>query len=317
MKIFVSLASFCDPWLRFTVEGLFAKAQQPELLRVALVDQSLDDHRDWLHSLPWRQQISYVKIDPIDSRGVSWARNIAFSLYDGETFLLQIDSHTHFEQNWDAKLRALLRQLLQRTDKPILSTYPPGFTFDENTQPVRSGGASPRVLILRPHPDSKLKEDDATLRFRAHFVEGTDFLEGYHLAAGFLFSLGAFVEEIPYDPFLYFHGEEQSLAVRAYTRGWNIFHPRHRDIPLMHLYKQAGNEHQSHHWHQQYESRRQIKWVELKKRSDARLRRLLLEQSITGVYGLGSVRTLEQYASASGIDYPNRQALEMLTSMSQ
>lgn len=306
MKIFVSLAAFCDPFLRFTINGLFEKADHPDRVHVAVIDQSLDDHRSWLETFPHSSNIRYAKIDPIDSRGVSWARNIAFSLYDGEDFLLQIDSHTHFDPGWDTRLITLMTSMLAHADKPIISTYPPGFYFDDQGIPQRKGAPSPLIMILRPHPDTSLSENNATLRFRAHFVAGNQAIEGGHVAAGFLFTLGQFVDEIPYDPFLYFHGEEQSLAIRAFTRGWTIFHPRHSDIPLMHLYKQAGEEHRSHHWHPDYERKRLTKWVELKKRSDARLRRLLLEQTLQGAYGLGDVRTLEEFAQVSGVDYRNR-----------
>jgi len=41
----------------------------------------------------------------------------------------------------------------------------------------------------------------------------------------------------PYDPGLYFHGEELSLAVRDFTHGYDLFHPT-RDI-LWHSYSRA------------------------------------------------------------------------------
>ena len=44
---------------------------------------------------------------------------------------------------------------------------------------------------------------------------------GFHVAGGCVFAPGRIVNEIPYDPLLYFHGEEQALALRAWTRGWD------------------------------------------------------------------------------------------------
>ncbi len=306
MPIFVSIASFCDPWLRFTLDGLFGQAKDPQQIQVAVVDQSLDDNRAWLRRTDYWPRIRYVNLHPAETRGVSWARNIAFSLYGGEDYLLQIDSHTYFDQGWDRRLVQLLEACRARAAKPIISTYPPPLEFDQEDRPRKNSSDSNYAMVLRPHPDTRLSADNATLRFRAEYVLGGDFVPGHHLAAGFIFTLGGFVEEIPYDPFMYFHGEEQNLAARAYTHGWQIFHPRQRDIPLAHLYKQSGVEHRTHHWHQEYEEQRVIKWMELKKRSDRRLRELLFEQRLTGAYGLGLVRTLEQFAGESGIDYPNR-----------
>ena len=45
---------------------------------------------------------------------------------------------------------------------------------------------------------------------------------------------------------MYFHGEEQSLTLRSFTKGWDIYHPKW--IPLYHLYKKAGTKYETHHW---------------------------------------------------------------------
>ncbi|HJW57150.1 MAG TPA: GlcNAc-transferase family protein [Burkholderiaceae bacterium] len=52
---------------------------------------------------------------------MSRARNIAFSLYGDEAFLLQIDSHTLFEPDWNDILRSQHKALLARSFKPIVT----------------------------------------------------------------------------------------------------------------------------------------------------------------------------------------------------
>jgi len=42
------------------------------------------------------------------------------------------------------------------------------------------------------------------------------------LAAGFLFAPGCFVQEVPYDPELYFMGEKSAMTVRAFTHGYDL-----------------------------------------------------------------------------------------------
>ena len=44
-------------------------------------------------------------------------------------------------------------------------------------------------------------------------------------SAHFCFAPGSFCLEVPHDPNYYFHGEEISVAVRAYTWGYDLFHP--------------------------------------------------------------------------------------------
>ena len=302
-QIFISIAAYLDPMLFFTLNDAAAKAAQPELLHFAVIDQHYDDQREAVRALPIGAQVRYLHVHPADTLGVCWARNLAFSLYDGEQFLLQIDSHMCFEPGWDAKLRAQHEALLARSAKPILSTYPYRFDLVDGV-PHYTPSEGKTALVLRPHPETPLKADDVVLRFMAKHLFTDQPVAGCHLAAGFIFCGGAFVEEVPYDPYLYFHGEEQSLATRAYTRGWDIFHPL--SVPLYHLYKTADTPHETHHWYGDIDSRRSFPGAYLTERAKARLMRLLSGPGLPGAYGLGSERTLAQFAALSGIDYENR-----------
>ncbi|MES2263554.1 MAG: GlcNAc-transferase family protein [Pseudomonadota bacterium] len=302
--IFVSLASYLDPMLFFTLTDAMAKATRPELLRFGVVDQHRASQRAAIALLPFAGLIRYLYVPVQDTLGVSWARNQAFSLYDGEAYLLQIDSHMCFEPGWDEALRRQHRQLLERCEKPILSTYPYRFDMVDGV-PHYTPPEGKTVLVLRPHPETPLTDDEVVLRFIARHLFTDQPVAGCHVAAGFVFCDGSFVDEVPYDPYLYFHGEEQSLAVRAYTRGWDIYHPLH--VPLYHLYKMPNTPHETHHWHGEIDARRDFSGAYLTARAAARLNRLLCGDGLPGAYGLGNARTLEQFSAFSGIDYRQRQ----------
>ena len=289
--------------LFFTLNEAINKAQRPELLRFALVDQHVENQRAAVCALPYSAQVRYLHVQPQDTLGVSWARNLAFSLYDGEQYLLQIDSHMCFEANWDANLRTQHSQLLARAAKPIISTYPYRFDLVDGV-PHYTPSAGKTALVLRPHPETPLTADNVVLRFMGRHLFTDQAVAGCHMAGGFIFCAGEFVEEVPYDPYLYFHGEEQSLAVRAYTRGWDIFHPTW--VPLYHLYKEANTPHETHHWHGQVDAQRAFTGAYLTERAKQRLIRLLCGDGLPGAYGLGSVRTLDQFTAFSGIDYNQR-----------
>lgn len=301
--IFVSMASYLDPMLFFTLQNAIDKAEFPSLIRFAIVDQHVNDQRAAIAALPYARQVRYLNVHPQDTQGVSWARNLAFSLYDGEQYLLQIDSHMCFEQGWDSKLRAQHRALLERSAKPIISTYPYRFDLVDGV-PVYTPSEGKTALVLRPHPETPLGAGDVVLRFIGRHMFTEQPVAGCHVAAGFLFCGGQFIEEVPYDPYLYFHGEEQSLAVRAFTRGWDIFHPTW--TPLYHLYKEANTAHETHHWHGEVDARRSFTGAYLTERAKLRLTRLLCGDGLPGAYGLGTVRTLDEFAAFSGIDYRNK-----------
>jgi glycosyltransferase involved in cell wall biosynthesis len=305
MSIFVSIASYRDPLLFFTLENCFARADAPEKLVFAVVDQGDEDQRQKIKALPFHRQIRYVHLHLHDTLGVCWARNVAFSLYNGEDHLLQIDSHTLFEKGWDRVLYKQYEELKQQSEKPILSTYPYRFTCDERGKPSYQKYSAETVLVLRPQTETALTEDNAVLRFRAKHLFTKSPVLGCHLAAGFIFTCGSFVEEIPYDPYLYFHGEEQSLAIRSFTRGWDIYHPCR--IPLYHYYKERDTSHETHHWHERTSGTRCITYTTLNNRAYARVKRLLYGDGLRGsAFGLGSQRSLEDFKKLSGIDYEGR-----------
>jgi len=306
--IFVSIASFCDPFLETTLRDAVAKAKQPKDITFGVVDQTTVNRRTALKNLCNPAQLRYMHIDPIESRGVCWARALAFTFYQGESFFLQIDSHMLFEPHWDEQLITQLQSLKSRSDKPIVSTYPFAFEFENGEPIIKTKIGDKTTLVLRPHPETTLTDENATLRFRAEHVFTLEPVLGCHVAGGFIFTAGNFIEEVPYDARLYFHGEEQSLAVRSFTRGWDIFHPPH--IPLFHLYKKPNTPHLTHHWHPEWEQQRDFKRADLSEAAKQRLMDLVFEKRDLGIYGLGKTRTLHDFAKLSGVDYAHRKIIQ-------
>lgn len=306
--IFISIASFCDPYLIDTIKDALDKSKHPENIYMGVIDQNPINQKESIKKLSEHINLRYVHINPIDSRGVCWARSLAFSLYQNETYLLQIDSHMLFEKNWDITLIDQLIELQENHSKPIISTYPYGYEIIDGKPKVVISVSDKTTLVLRPHPDTSLTDNSATLRFRAEHLFTRQPVKGCHVAGGFIFTLGNFTQEVPYDPFLYFHGEEQSLAIRAYTKGWDIFH--HPIVPIYHLYKRPNTEHTQHHWHSDWEKQRDYKWSELKAISNQRLVDMFYHQKEMGCYGLGTQRTLEEYAELSGINYKTKQIIQ-------
>lgn len=303
-SIFISIAAFCDDQLEATLTDAVNKAKNPNCLIFGVIDQHPINRKAALNTIIGQSKLRYVHTNPIDSRGVCWARALAFSLYQNEDYLLQIDSHMLFEPHWDDTLIQQLQQLQRHSTKPIISTYPYGYEIIDGEAKVVVKVSDKTTLVLRPHPDTDLTENSATLRFRAEHVYTREPVRGCHVAGGFIFTLGKFTQEVPYDPYLYFHGEEQSLAIRAFTKGWDIYH--HPVVPIYHLYKRPNTENTQHHWHPEWEKQRDYKWSELKAVSNQRLLDMLYHQKHLGVYGLGYCRTLDDYAQTFGIDYRNK-----------
>ncbi|HYE40302.1 MAG TPA: GlcNAc-transferase family protein, partial [Ramlibacter sp.] len=147
MRIFISIASYCDPLLGFTVERAILTAAAPERLHFGVVDQS-PAGTPHMVSLGAGARLSQVRIDASEARGPCWARALAMTLYDGEDWYLQLDSHMDFEPGWDERLVAQATALGAPQRPLVISTYPEAFRF-ENGEPVRvpvQGGVLAQVV---------------------------------------------------------------------------------------------------------------------------------------------------------------------------
>jgi hypothetical protein len=303
MSVFVSIASYCDPVLGFTLARAIATARWPERLHFGVVDQSPATQPVPNPAAFKPARLSYLRIDPLYARGPCWARSIAMSLYDGEHWFFQIDSHMDFDAHWDERLVSQALALLDGRKGVVLSAYPNAFVF-EGDRPVRRP-CTDKVLAHVVKPDTGFDPDHPVLSFEAQPVEQDVPLPGFHLGAGCLFAPGGFVQAFPYDPWYYFHGEEQALAARLYTHGWDIFHIP--GLPVYHLYNtgESGAPPRPMHWDDSHDAQRSQNWWALEHRSRNRLEALLAGASL-GVYGLGRERSMADYAAFSGIDFASR-----------
>ena len=303
MSIFVSIASYCDPVLGFTLGRALATARWPQRLHFGIVDQSPAAAPQPAPAQLHPARLSYVKLEPAYARGPCWARALAMSLYEEEDWFFQIDSHMDFDAGWDQRLIGQASALLAGRRGVVLSSYPNSFVFDQG-RPVRRP-ATDKVLAHVVKPGAVFDPQHPVLGFEAHPAPVDHPLPGFHVGAGCLFAPGSFVEAFPYDPWFYFHGEEQGIAIRLFTHGWDVFHVP--GLPVYHLYNNpdAGAPPRPMHWDAAHEALRQRTWWSLEQRSRARLAALVAGRPM-GVYGLGSVRSVADYAAFSGIDYAAR-----------
>src|SRR4051794_13054193 len=301
MRIFVSIASYCDPVLPFTLARAAAMAADDSRLHFGVVDQSAAGSPRL--APPGRARLTQVQLDARDARGPCWARAIAMSLADGEDWFLQLDSHMDFDPGWDDTLVAQALALGAPQRPVVISSYPDAFVF-ENGAPVRRDTTT-GVLAQVVKAGSTFAPDHPVLTFIATPVASPAPVAAFHLGAGCLFAPARIACEVPYDPWLYFHGEEQAMALRLYTRGWDLFHMP--GLPVHHLYNDAnaGTPPRPLHWDAGQQAQRSKSWWSFEQRARGRLAALVAGGDL-GVYGLGCVRSLADFAAFSGIDYALR-----------
>lgn len=302
-KIFISIASYRDPELLPTIKDCLATANNPDDLVFGIAWQhAKEDKWDNLKKYKKDKRFRILDIDHTESKGVCWARNKIQTLYDNEDFYLQLDSHHRFVKGWDTKLIDILNYLrCTGYNKPLISAYLP--SYFPNNDPA---GRIDEVWML--NIDRFLPEGAVFLRPQGldGWREMKEPPKSRFVSAHFIFTLGCFVKEVPYDPNLYFHGEETSLAVRAYTHGYDLFNP-HR-VYIWHEYTREGKK---KHWDDH-------RFDELDRKSYSRFRDLFgMQGDCTpcmiehfGEFYFGKVRTLEDYERYAGLKFKTRQIHE-------
>lgn len=296
-KIFIQIASYRDPQLKPTLKDCIEKAKHPENLVFSIAWQhSIEDEWDNLDEYKNDPRFKIIDIDYKESKGACWARNTLQQQYDGEEYTLQIDSHHRFIENWDEEIINMYEGLrIKGHEKPLLTGYIS--SFDPDNDP------NGRVMVPWKMNFDRFIPEGAVFFLPAsidNHKELTEPIPARFYSAHFAFSTGQFVKEVPHDPEYYFHGEEISIAVRAYTWGYDLFHP-HKIIA----------------WHEYTRKNRTKQWDDDKTwgtrntNSHLRNRKLFEMDGLTkdidfGIYDFGKVRTLEDYERYAGLSFKRR-----------
>jgi hypothetical protein len=299
-KIFISIASYRDPELLPTIKDCLANAKNPQNLIFSIAWQhSIEDAWDNLEEFKDDPRFKVIDIDFRESKGACWARHAIQQNYNGEEYYFQLDSHHRFVKNWDVECIKMIKQLQKAGhEKPLLTAYIP--SYNPKNDPTGRAQEPWWLTFDRFIPEGAIFFLPASI---PGWKEMTQPLPSRFLSAHFIFTLGKWCQEVPYDPELYFHGEEISLAARSYTWGYDLFHP-HKVI-AWHEYTRKGRTKQ---WDDDKE------WVEKNNKAHKRNRILFgmepgctsCQRNALGVYNFGKVRSLEEYEKYCGLRFETR-----------
>jgi hypothetical protein len=329
--IFVQIAAYRDPELIPTLNDIISKASESHRLHIVVNWQHGDEQtiEDFLkHEFTIDGVIqnnldaqgfdtivlnkSYATIILIDvpfekSKGACWARNLIQQLYHDETYTLQLDSHHRFVENWDEVAIEMLESLRSKSKKPVLTGYVS--SYDPENEP------NGRINIPWKMDFDRFIPEGAVFFMPASIDDWKELSEpilARFYSGHFAFADGSFAVEVQHDPEYFFHGEEISIAARAFTHGYDLYHP-HRLI-CWHEYTRKGR---TKVWDDHTQSLKEkgktdLHWVERNDKCHKRNRILFgmdgedPKQIDFGKYGFGDVRTLQDYERYAGLSFKKR-----------
>lgn len=339
--IFVQIASYRDPQLVPTLNSLIHNSKHPENLKVSICwqhgpDETLENFTSQGYEIVSTDVEDIRVANPITTitkmgaviqlidthfhktQGACWARNQVQQLFDDEKYTLQLDSHHRFIKNWDTVLIDMVESL--RKDgvaKPLLTAYIPSFDPEndpgDDYDPVTNKGA--RVGDAWKMDFDRFIPEGAVFFLPSTIDEWRTLdkpVPSRFYSGHFAFGDGSFAVEVQHDPYYFFHGEEISIAARAYTHGYDLFHPHLPVVWDEYTRKGRVKVWDDHTTGQKNKGRVDLDWVERNNLCHKRNRILFgmdgedPAQIDFGKYGFGKTRTLRQYEEYSGLSFKYR-----------
>jgi hypothetical protein len=295
--IFIQIASYRDPELVKTIEDCISNAKNPKNLRFGICRQyHPQDGFDNLDKYKEDKRFRILDVLCEYSKGVCWARNQVQQLYEGEMYTLQIDSHMRFAPNWDVEMIGMVKQLQEMgIPKPLLTSYVS--SFDPDNDPAGRVQEPWQMAFDRFIPEGAVFFLPETI---PNWREIETPVPSRFYSAHYAFTLGEFSNEVQHNPEYYFHGEEISIAARAFTWGYDLFHPH--KVLIWHEYTRKGRTKQ---WDDDTD------WVNKNNHSHLTNRKLFgmdgeSQEGHEGKYGFGTVRTLREYEEYAGLLFERR-----------
>lgn len=240
--VYLSIASYRDPLLQSTIDSAFLNARFPEALEAGCFIQIKQDEQasvKYQVTNNYSGRVHYKVATAGEIFSVTYCRNKANSwLKPQHSYVLQIDSHTRFEKDWDQKLIEEQQNLFSK--KTLLSSYLPGWT-------PSVGG----VDFLQDHNPSYYStahySNEVAKRSFFNTYELVPKLEGsprptktaiksWYTCGHFLFGPASYFLEVSQPDWILFWGEELYHSLMAFTHGWDVYSPY--NMPLRHMFPQ-------------------------------------------------------------------------------
>lgn len=239
-KIYVSLASYRDPYLQSTIDSLFCEADRPNNIKVGCFIHYLPHELEKLKlERTYDGKVEYAMEPAGTMFSVTECRNRSLSFIDDTyDYVLQVDAHTRFDPGWDTQLIQLIESI--EDQKPILSAALSIFDILPDGTEVKT--------YLKSAKSFYMNNEDARRAFLRSYdlapngiilplMDGKPYALGWYMAGHFMFAPATYFKTIKQPEWVVFWGEEIINGVRAFTAGWNVYVPE--DIPMYHLYSQT------------------------------------------------------------------------------
>lgn len=299
-SIFINIAAYHDYELPKTIHSLIKNSSGKHKLffGVHYVFEEVDDIK-----IQKYDNIRYLTSCAPLNLGPGAGRYMAHQLYSNEDYYMVIDSHSRALPNWDEDLISdILMYKSLGHQKPLLTSYPASYHYDENDNEVLGENYGPQNIEFNADEyfQDIFKKTLNTLNKGA--VNNTKYQKS--ISGGFSFTVGPYIKlnkDIAFK-------EEFAVGAMLYTNGFDLLIPT--KLVIHHYYSDPTNN------VIEQKKRRSI-WNNDKNKDALKIVTSLsdktiysmFDQNIIGEGFLGKERSLDEYAEYAGLDFKNRTIL--------
>lgn len=249
MSIFIAIPSLIDNQTVYTVKNAIKKAKYPKDISVGVAFMTEESYfQEQYKKIKKFKQVKCKRFNFDENFGVGIGRKNAMSFYNNEDYVLQIDSHTFFEKNWDVKLIEIFEKAKEETqnEKTIITSYIGEYIHPKRFYRRKLGSGKSRYSFILQEKMRTVPEipamGDRRIEDTIHIEKiDTQFLPSVKFCAQFAFGNKHFVNSNSVPDNIIFFEEEIIQTINLIDQGFSLVFPN-MEIPLRHLYYQDVDE---------------------------------------------------------------------------
>lgn len=223
-KILVSMIAYREKFLAESVKDCLEKADNPDDLHFSIVSEQAkpEQHADLSFVPP--NQLTYRRYDLSEYRTIMWSRNKTTDVAINYDYILYTCGHNLYASGWDTLVIDSLKEAEEISSKAIITSSGPEFEFDSKGKISYSPRSGRTVNKYRPKiPADYVPGYGFPNEHQTTIPKNLSIVEDVYMQWSWVFAPKQYVEEVPIDPEMGYHGEEIYLTVVSWARGWRFF----------------------------------------------------------------------------------------------
>jgi len=301
-KIFISIISCKEHFIEQTVLSALNNAKNPENIYIGIFNTVIDNDPLFINI----ENVKVVNFYCKNPMGIGFSRKKATEICpEDTTYILQIDAHMLFENNWDESLIKNIKNIEIKTKnkKNIISSFLNNWIIDEN----KNITINEKIIfdIKNIEMDYFLSPINIKYRWNSNQTypqtwgyeldswKEDDFFEISSVSGNFVFSRKELFDQIKYDERGTWGSDEGIFAMRAWTRGYKIYTIKNKIA--YHLNKDVMKDKLKSDWRNNAEGIVEDEEIENKKVLNFKIIKNIYTGKELGEFGSPNIKLLKEY----------------------